>query len=530
MRKRFKINKKFFKINKVANKFKKVVTNFFKNPKNKDVLNKKESNLNKEESGIKNLNLKFLKNSNNDFKGFNNDEFKNQKTGVKNGSKYNKKSKSPTIFNKEDNQETFTKLNNKKPNNSGFSTFLRNNIFSNKDKSDGDGDKILDYKKKSLKTNKENKTIVGGVVFIFIVTTLILSAYFFFIYSPFSEELRTAKIEKLNELNSLYKGPLAVNDKAISLRSEVNNAKSPEEVKLIDILQPATISWREYHNHQINVNKDDYGRVMIKYLTDDAKSILLSVDDGHLFVNTNDATILSKLNFIKPDTIIVPVTLSRLQAGGGLISVGSVVDIYFLSSEDYKSKDGNVESTIKTNGTSNGEEDSIESGKMVSTTKNKTSDNSNIQYSGYNSQLSYSDKNPTISGAIVVAIMLSKSNGVIDGNYLKSQKSVDGNLSNIVENEESFSTDVEEILKSIAAGGFNEDILNKFLNDFGLKLSDYERVANIAELDTQYLILLEIPRNDVHLLINNMDNMRITIPTNRAPNWVVNELKSKYFS
>ncbi|MDR1820634.1 MAG: hypothetical protein LBR15_10380 [Methanobrevibacter sp.] len=398
--------------------------------------------------------------------------------------------------------------------------FLSKNIFSKKNNETNDN-----KKEKSLNITKENKTLLGGVIFAFIVIVLIFSAYFFFIYSPLSEELRVAKIEKLNELNSLYKGPLAVNNEIIALKSEINNAKSPEEVKLINILQPATNSWREYHNHQINTIKDDYGRVMIKYLNNNSKNILLSVDDAKSFVNTNDATILSKMNFIKPDTIIVPVSLSRLQAGGGLISVGNFVDIYFTSSEDYNSNNKNSASTTKNESTENN--NLYKNGKEIS--ENKMSDStSNFQYNSYNSPFLSNSNVPSIFGAVVVAIMRSKGSGVISGNYLKSEKSINDNLTNMVENQESFSADVEEILKSVAAGGFNEKIISDFLDSFGLKLSDYERVANIAELDSQYLILLEIPRNDVHLIINNMDNMRVTIPTNKAPIWAVNELKNKY--
>ncbi|MDR2545839.1 MAG: DUF515 domain-containing protein [Methanobrevibacter sp.] len=416
------------------------------------------------------------------------------------------------FFNEEENKPNFR--------NKEDYLLLNKNIFSKKN-----NETNSNKKEKSLNIAKENKTLLGGAIFTFIVIVLIFSAYFFFIYSPFSEELRTAKIEKLNELNSLYKGPLAVNNESMALKSEINNAKSPEEVKLIDILQPATNSWREYHNHQISSIKDDYGRVMIKYLNNDSKNILLSVVDAKSFVNTNDATILSKINFIKPDTIIVPVSLSRLQAGGGLVSVGNFVDIYFTSTEDYNSNSKNTASTTKNESTEN---NNLYTNNKE-TSENKMSDsNSNFQYSSYNSPFLSNSNVPSIFGAVVVAIMRSKGSGVIDGNYLKSEKFINDNLTNMVENQESFSTDVEETLKSVAAGGFNEEIISKFLDSFGLKLSDYERVANIAELDSQYLILLEIPRNDVHLIINNMDNMRITIPTNKAPNWAINELKNKY--
>ena len=45
-------------------------------------------------------------------------------------------------------------------------------------------------------------------------------------------------------------------------------------------------------------------------------------------VNENDAEILSKIKFDEPNTVSVPILISRLQAGAGLVNVGSVVDIY----------------------------------------------------------------------------------------------------------------------------------------------------------------------------------------------------------
>ena len=38
--------------------------------------------------------------------------------------------------------------------------------------------------------------------------------------------------------------------------------------------------------------------------------------------------VLSKIKFEKPNTVSVPILVSRLQAGAGLVNVGSVVDIY----------------------------------------------------------------------------------------------------------------------------------------------------------------------------------------------------------
>ncbi|MBO5965955.1 MAG: DUF515 domain-containing protein, partial [Methanobrevibacter sp.] len=84
--------------------------------------------------------------------------------------------------------------------------------------------------------------------------------------------------------------------------------------------------WRFYHSSKIVSCKDDFGRVMMSY--GDNKNIIMSVKDANDFVKDNDAKILSNVQFEKVNTVIVPISLSRLQATAGLISVGSVVDVY----------------------------------------------------------------------------------------------------------------------------------------------------------------------------------------------------------
>ena len=63
------------------------------------------------------------------------------------------------------------------------------------------------------------------------------------------------------------------------------------------------------------------------------------------------------------------------------------------------------------------------------------------------------------------------------------------------------------------------------LNNYGLKLSDYERISNIGELDCQYLILVEVPREDVQFILDNMDHLVLTIPVDNGPNWMIEEIK-----
>ena len=56
--------------------------------------------------------------------------------------------------------------------------------------------------------------------------------------------------------------------------------------------------------------------------------------------------------------------------------------------------------------------------------------------------------------------------------------------------------------------------------------SNYERQINLGDLDAQYMLLIETPQDKVDYVINNMDNIILTIPTSKAPNWMINEISS----
>ena len=403
-----------------------------------------------------------------------------------------------------------------------------------------DKDSIRNFKD-SLNDNEESKTILGAAIFGLIIIVLLFSSYYFFFYQPFQDELATAKTNKLNELNSLFKGPLALDENVLPLTSEIELASSPEEVNSIDILRPATSSWRDYQTKQINKTKDDFNRVMVSYESSENgsngvlnnKNVIMNIADAELLVNQNDGNVLSKVVFKKPDTVAIPILVTRLQAGAGLISVGSVVDIYTLSDPNSQTQSyGNSPSSSdgsNNNPNNNSSLDNNNNNKENNQSSENSQSNGNI---GANNPMEFeskgTDKFPVVSGSTVLAIMRSKDSGVINANYIKSQTTINGNLTNQNENSKSFSTDVEEMLRGSISGGFNEKQIASLLNKYGLKLSDYERQSNLGELDVQYLLLIEVPREDVPYLINNMDNIILTIPTANAPNWMVTELKSTY--
>jgi hypothetical protein len=215
--------------------------------------------------------------------------------------------------------------------------------------------------------------------------------------------------------------------------------------------------------------------------TNETKNIIMNSKNATNFVNENDATVLSKVKFEKPNTVAVPILINRLQASGGLIAIGSIVDIYTSSSNNMTNQ---------------------------SSTSNETS--------------------PNISGCTVLAILRCEESGSIEADYIKSHTTVNGNITNPNENIESFSTDVEEMLKGSIAGGYDESEISNLLDKYGLRLANFEREANLADLESEYILLIEIPQDKVQYVLQNMENLILTIPTQHAPDWMVNELYDTY--
>ena len=338
--------------------------------------------------------------------------------------------------------------------------------------------KYIGPKPKNIIENEEKKKI-GMIITTLIILTLVISTYYFLIYEPSQEELNLAKTTKLNELHSLYTGALTSSSEAMILENEISNARSKNEVESINILSPATKDWKSFHKKSINANLDPYNRTMATYTDNNTKNAIMPASEALTIVDENNAEVLSKIKFEKPNTVSVPILVSRLQAGAGLVNVGSIVDIY-------------TSSNYTENGTPN----------------NQT--------------------NPDINGCTVVSIMRCEENGEIDSEYSKANTVVHGNNTNPNENTQTFKSNVLELLKGSIINGYNEKQTAELLQNYGIKLSNYERQINLGDLDAQYMLLVETPQDKVNFLLDNMDQIILTIPTTNAPSWMVNEINSTY--
>ncbi len=74
------------------------------------------------------------------------------------------------------------------------------------------------------------------------------------------------------------------------------------------------------------------------------------------------------------------------------------------------------------------------------------------------------------------------------------------------ENTQTFKSNVLELLKGSIINGYNEKQTAELLQNYGIKLSNYERQINLGDLDAQYMLLVETPQDKVNFLLDKSIN------------------------
>jgi len=342
-------------------------------------------------------------------------------------------------------------------------------------------------------SDDDQRTLVGAAVFGIILIILVGAGYYFLVFAPYQDAMTAAKQTKITEVNTYFKGALATDYNKTLLLAQIDAGTTPEMVLAVDVIGPATQSWRDYQNQQIESKKDPYGRVMITYAAGGQKNLIVKVVDAQKIVNEADAAVLSNMEIKTPDTVAVPIIISRLQAAGGLINVGDSVDVYLTTT--------NASATTT-------------AGNNTTTTQTATTQPAS--------------SSPTISGATVLAILRAKDSGTVAANLQQSQEIAVNTLTMTNSKTQTANTDVEELLKAAASNTWNEAQVTSLLKAYGWRLSDFERASNLGELDVRYLVVLEVPRENALFLMQNSQSLQLTVPTQNAPEWMITELKRIY--
>ncbi|MBE6488657.1 MAG: DUF515 domain-containing protein [Methanosphaera stadtmanae] len=357
---------------------------------------------------------------------------------------------------------------------------------------------------KSLKANnsiqEEKEFNVGLIVIVLIIILITSTSYYLLVVLPQQQELQEHKNIKTDQLDSILNNDIQQDSNKQALQAQIDSAKTVEEVDKIDVYAQAMPIIKNQLQKDINQQKDKYDRVQV--VTDNITNIY-STDEAKKYLNSLDVEQLSKTTIQKVDTQIIPLSLNRKQAASGLITEGDTVDIYNkqfenIEEENIKQEENNI----------NQSDNDINQEEVNSTVDNNTTlDNNNITSNGMTS-------NKIVGGATVVSILRSKDSGVIDSNTELNQYPHTRNYS------QTSKTDIQQILQSKASGTLDESQLKVIYEKYGYKLSNYERISNIGDLDTEYIIMLEVPSDKVDELINSMENIILTIPSYDAPSWV----------
>jgi hypothetical protein len=357
---------------------------------------------------------------------------------------------------------------------------------------------------------EDQRTLVGAAVFGIILIILVGAGYYFLVYSPYQQTLVSAQNAKISEVNSYFKGALSNDPNRSSLLLKISSAQTPDQALAIDVIGPATTDWRTYQTQQITNKSDPYGRVQISYSTtptsdastvegstssSNVKNLIVKEVDAQTIVNESDASVLANMDITTPDTVAIPVYLSRIQAAGGLLNVGDSVDVY-----------QNVNTSAATTGNNT---------TAVSTTSSDA---------------------PEISGATVLAILRdTTSSSDYNANISCSTAvSIDGSGLGYSTGSEATGT-IEQVLQAGASGNWNQNQIDTLLSAYGWKLSNFERVSNLGDMSANYLVVLEVPRANALWVIQNdnflsSSSLYLVVPTQSAPTWMIQELHQIYGS
>lgn len=345
------------------------------------------------------------------------------------------------------------------------------NQISNLLETDNDSPKLL-HKRNMLKKNEDEELLTGAIVVFLIIIILVSMGYYFLVFAPQQQQIDNLRQEKINQVNALLPEEQLQNRQAII--SEIERKNTLEELENLDVEAMVYPILKNSLIEQLEEYKDKYHRVQIQ--TDNTTDIM-NVANATNYIKTRDASTLATIKIKQVDSVIIPLSINRKQAASGLITEGDVVDIY--TSDTQSESAGEVVDENSTN---------------ITDTHDKTS--------------------KVVGGSSVVSILRSKDSGSIEQNMELSQTPKSRNLS------QTSNLDIEQILASRAAGTYDSRQIKILLDDYGTRLADYERTSRIGELDVEYIIMVEVPRESVEGLISNMDNIILTIPTYDAPSWV----------
>ncbi len=365
---------------------------------------------------------------------------------------------------------------------------------------------------------KKTYRYVGIAIVVLIIIGVMFFAYKY-AYAPAREQAEAekalkiqeqaafiqAKSEKMAEIQGAYIGlPSEYRIGESLLLGQVRVATSTGELDAVDVSGPATAAWRAYLQEKLDdvAKVPDITIVMMMIGTETYKGYNdIRRQIQRLSYSTLETAVIQELQ-----TEIIPIRLPRLQAGGAP-DVGNVVNVYYKtiigkvggSNISLLAKDARVVAVIRAKS----------SGSKVELSETESQMDSGGGVEGFGTTKSL--------GTQAASASLS---GVFEGSVgVKNRKT-----------ETKYSVKIDELQKAAAASKLPEGYITEVLENYGIKLDKIERESNIGDLDTEYLILLEVGEDEALTFVQKVadENERvgkdrtkinIYITMSKTPSW-----------
>jgi hypothetical protein len=366
---------------------------------------------------------------------------------------------------------------------------------------------------------KKTYRYVGIAIIVLIIIGVMFFAYKY-AYAPAREQAEAekalkiqeqtafiqAKSEKMAEIQGAYIGlPSEYRIGESLLLEQARAATSTGELDAVDVSGPATAAWRAYLQEKLDDITKGTDNIGMRIGTETYKGY----DDIRRQIQRESYSTLETAVIQELQTEIIPIRLPRLQAGGAP-DVGNVVNVY------YKTVIGKV----------GGSNISLlaKDARVVAVIRAKSS-GSDVDLSESESQL---DSGGGAEGFGVVTGLSTQAtsatlSGVFEGSAgLKSRQTTT-----------KYKVKIDELQKAAAASKLPEGYITEVLENYGIKLDKIERESNIGDLDTEYLMLLEVGEDEALAVVQKVADenerlgkdrtkMNIFITMSKLPSWASN--------
>ena len=325
--------------------------------------------------------------------------------------------------------------------------------------------------------------VVGALVLsLIVISAFFVIAYFVYFKPKWAEEklFEDERAKLINTINYVFSGPLIEVAEKQTLLQEAKVAKSRSDLAIIEgkLKASGLKAWKAQKTKEVLENLDPTGRVSIE-----AEKQVGVYSKEEAFVYIQSFTMVSPLVEMKvgkPDLVSVPIILDRLPAAAGVLHTNDIVDIFVSTKEGVKPLTTGARVIAIFRDKASGEI-------TLTETERKFQTGGGVEGKGTTESLVIGATSATLTGAFAGT---------------------------------KYTTSVEEILKAAAADKVSRAYAMNVLAGYGKTLGTLERVANIAEFNAKYMILLEVPRAQAPSVIASMKELVLTIPSSRAPAWM----------